>query len=144
MDSVLFLRQVESNGELTRTLLVLKSRQAKHSNQAREFRITDDGIHILPPYVGEAGALTGVARQQQEAREAAEERRLSQQIRAKEADIARLDASLAAHAAEMQSAIEAARVELEALRFEQEERARGRGVRLGMRRPGEANPPQDR
>ncbi len=133
VDGVVFLRQHENNGEITRTLLVLKARGAAHSNQAREFRITGSGIAILPPYIGEAGIVTGIARQQQEAREAAEDRRLVRQIAAKEAEIAHLDASLSAQAAVMHASIEQMRAELEALRIEQEERTRGRQVRLGIR-----------
>ncbi len=136
VDTVVFLRLSESNGELNRTLLVLKSRGAKHSNQTREFRITDSGVSFLPPYVGEGGALTGVARQQQEAREALEDRRLTRQIQAKEAEIKHLAVSLESQITESRAAVEHARAELEALRSELQERELGREVRRDMRRPG--------
>lgn len=137
VDTVVFLRLEASGGEVNRTLLVLKSRGAKHSNQSREFRISDEGIVILPPYIGEGIALTGVARQQQEARDALEERRLEQRIRAKEAELNHLNASLEARTTEARNAVEEARAELEALRVEREELRRNRQLRRQMRGPGE-------
>ena len=44
IDSWLVLRDVESNGERNRGLMVLKSRGMAHSNQIREFKLTDEGI----------------------------------------------------------------------------------------------------
>jgi len=43
-----------------------------HSNQVREFRLTDGGIDLLDAYIGPGGVLTGTARLAQEAREASE------------------------------------------------------------------------
>jgi circadian clock protein KaiC len=43
-----------------------------HSNQLREFLLTDAGIELADVYVGADGVLTGSARQAQEARELAE------------------------------------------------------------------------
>lgn len=72
MDTWLLLRFVEGSGERNRELYVLKSRGMPHSNQLREFIMTDHGIEIADVYVGPAGVLTGVARRAQEARERAE------------------------------------------------------------------------
>ncbi|MDM8541486.1 circadian clock protein KaiC [Desulfococcaceae bacterium HSG9] len=72
LDTVVFLRYVEVGGEINRTLLVAKSRGSQHSNQYREYRITDNGIDILDVYLGKGGVLTGAARQEQEAAELAE------------------------------------------------------------------------
>jgi circadian clock protein KaiC len=79
MDSWLLLRNLESNGERNRGLYVLKSRGMAHSNQIREFVLTNHGIQLLDVYVGPSGLLTGSARVAQEARERAdaEERKLS-------------------------------------------------------------------
>ena len=60
---------MEGNGELNRVLYVLKSRGMAHSNQIREFLLTDHGIELADVYVGPQGVLTGSARQAQEAKE---------------------------------------------------------------------------
>jgi len=47
MDSWLVVRNVERNGERTRSLAVLKSRGMSHSNQVREFVLTSKGLQLL-------------------------------------------------------------------------------------------------
>lgn len=68
MDGWILLLNREVNGEFNRELYLLKARGIAHSNQVREFRMTSRGLQLVPPYVGEAGALTGTARRIQEAR----------------------------------------------------------------------------
>src|SRR5262249_20986347 len=63
---------LETNGERNRGLYVLKARGIAHSNQIREFRLSNQGISLLPIYVGSGGMLTGTARQSQEVQERAE------------------------------------------------------------------------
>lgn len=72
MDTWILLRDVELNGERNRCLYVLKSRGMAHSNQVREFVITNNGIKLRPVYVGAGTVLTGSARLSQEAQERAE------------------------------------------------------------------------
>jgi circadian clock protein KaiC len=67
MDTWLLLLSVESNGERNRVLHILKSRGMAHSNQMREFILTDKGIDLADVYLGPGGVLTGAARLQQEA-----------------------------------------------------------------------------
>jgi len=69
VDTWLLLRNVESNGERNRLLFVRKSRGSAHSNQVREFVLTDHGAELIDVYVGPAGVVTGSARVVQEARE---------------------------------------------------------------------------
>ena len=69
VDTWLLLRGVELGGERNRAMYVLKSRGMAHSNQLREFRLTDHGVELLDVYLGPEGALTGSARISQEARE---------------------------------------------------------------------------
>src|SRR5215470_11668279 len=71
MDTWILLRNLESDGERNRGLYVLKSRGMAHSNQIREFRLTDHGIDLLDVYIGPEGVLTGSMRAAQEAREKA-------------------------------------------------------------------------
>jgi circadian clock protein KaiC len=72
MDTWLLLESIKSGGERNRTLFVLKSRGMSHSNQIREFVLTDDGLRLLDVYLGPDGVLTGSARLSQEVREKAE------------------------------------------------------------------------
>jgi circadian clock protein KaiC len=72
MDSWLLLQDFEGNGERNRVLYVLKSRGMAHSNQIREFLISDQGIDLVDAYIGPNGVLTGAARAAQAAREKAE------------------------------------------------------------------------
>jgi circadian clock protein KaiC len=71
VDTWLFTRDIELDGERNRALYVLKSRGTAHSNQLREFRLTERGIDLLDVYVGPDGVLTGSSRLSQEAREQA-------------------------------------------------------------------------
>lgn len=72
MDTWLLVRDIEYNGERTRGLYVLKSRGMAHSNQIREFLITDKGIDLTDVYVGQGMVLTGASRKVQEMKEEAE------------------------------------------------------------------------
>jgi circadian clock protein KaiC len=112
MDTWISLRNLESNGERNRGLYVLKSRGMSHSNQIREFLLTDGGVELVDVYVGTEGVLTGSARLNQEARgraaaaarqEELEElkRRLERRRSAVEAQIAVLRAELAAEEEEV-------------------------------------------
>ncbi|MFA6561175.1 MAG: circadian clock protein KaiC [Verrucomicrobiia bacterium] len=71
MDSWLLLQDVEGNGERNRVLYVLKARGMAHSNQIREFLISDRGIDLVDAYIGASGVLTGSARVAQGALEKA-------------------------------------------------------------------------
>lgn len=78
MDVWLLVKNIESNGERNRGLYLLKARGIAHSNQIREFVLTDHGVELLDAYVGSEGVLMGSARSTQLAREhaAAVERQL--------------------------------------------------------------------
>jgi circadian clock protein KaiC len=69
VDTWLLLKTLEGNGEHNRVLYVRKSRGMAHSNQIREFLLTEQGIELADVYVGPQGVLTGSARQAQEAKE---------------------------------------------------------------------------
>ena len=71
MDSWLLLQDFEGNGERNRVVYVLKARGMAHSNQVREFLISDRGIDVVDAYIGPSGVLTGSARAAQEALEKA-------------------------------------------------------------------------
>jgi circadian clock protein KaiC len=121
MDTWLLLRNLESNGERNRGLYILKSRGMPHSNQIREFTLTNQGAQLRDVYTGIAGVLTGTARIAQEAREGAEilarqqeierkRRELESKHRAMEAQIASLRASFAAESGEIEKSINDTRI----------------------------------
>ncbi len=62
VDTWLLVRDIENGGERNRALYVMKSRGMKHSNQVREFVISDDGLNLIDVYLGEKGVLIGSAR----------------------------------------------------------------------------------
>jgi circadian clock protein KaiC len=66
MDTWILLRNIEHSGERNRGLQVLKSRGMSHSNQVREFVMTNRGVDLLEVYTGPGGVLTGSARIAQE------------------------------------------------------------------------------
>jgi len=140
VDTWLLLRNQESNGERNRLLFVIKSRGSAHSNQVREFVLTDDGPELLDVYVGPNGVLTGSERVEQiswehlaQATRADETERRRQELvqrsAAFEAQIAALQAQLTAETAEFERFVAS----------EAEDRASGVAVRAlqGRERSGD-------
>jgi circadian clock protein KaiC len=62
IDTWLSLRDIEHQGERNRGMYILKSRGMAHSNQIREFILSDKGIDLVDVYLGAEGVLTGAAR----------------------------------------------------------------------------------
>jgi circadian clock protein KaiC len=133
VDTVIFLRYVDSGGEVNRSLLVLKSRGSRHSNQFREYRITDQGVRIVELFSGEGGSKTGAARQEQEARQALERRKREQQRRALESRILQKRAARDAEVSEINAEILAHEMELENMLLEDELDEASREARLRLR-----------
>jgi circadian clock protein KaiC len=111
MDAWMQVQILESNGERNRGLYIIKARGIAHSNQIREFVLSDKGIHLRDVYLGMEGVLTGSARVAQEAREIEMEAERQQVIAVKkremehkkiqiEAQIKTLQAELASQSAE--------------------------------------------
>jgi circadian clock protein KaiC len=69
MDTWLLLRNFESAGERNRSLYVLKSRGMSHSNQVREFLLTEHGIELVDVCLGPEGVMVGSARKALEAQQ---------------------------------------------------------------------------
>ncbi|MBD2755644.1 circadian clock protein KaiC [Spirosoma validum] len=70
VDAWLLVRDIESNGERNRGMYIMKSRGMKHSNQVREFVITNEGLELVDVYLGAEGVLIGSAREAQQLQEA--------------------------------------------------------------------------
>ena len=62
IDTWMLVRDIEISGERNRGLYVLKSRGMNHSNQIREFLLSNKGIKLVEVYLGPSGMLTGSAR----------------------------------------------------------------------------------
>lgn len=71
VDAWITVRDLESNGERNRGLYIMKSRGMKHSNQVREFVITNSGLQLVDVFLGPSGVLIGSAREEQQLEEAA-------------------------------------------------------------------------
>jgi len=98
MDTWLLVRMLESNGERNRILYILKSRGMAHSNQMREFVLSDKGINLVDVYVGPGTVLTGSARLQQEAKDRADMESLKQSSQLRERELEQKAAALRAQA----------------------------------------------
>jgi len=133
VDSAIFLGLVEVGGEVNRMILVLKSRGLAHSNQYREYLITDNGIELMDVYVGEGGVLTGAARQEQEARESANQRLREHRIMQKRHELTHKEAAKQAKIAALQSEIDMYKSELESMMEEEKIWHNGRDIRARLR-----------
>jgi circadian clock protein KaiC len=142
MDTWLSLRNLEVNGERNRGLYVLKSRGMHHSNQIREFLLTDHGVKLVDVYLGAEGILTGSARLSQEARDraaaaarreelAALQRRLDHRRTAVDAQITALRAELESEEEEIRKRLQLAMSQEEEQRVSRETLASARGADSG-------------
>jgi circadian clock protein KaiC len=63
MDTWLMLQNIDVNGERVRAIQVVKARGMKHSNQVREFTLSDDGVDLMDVERDGGGrVLTGARR----------------------------------------------------------------------------------
>ena len=73
MDTWIKLRMFEEGNERNRGVSIVKSRGMAHSNQIREFLITNHGVKLMDVYLGQTGRLLmGTSRAAQEAKEKAD------------------------------------------------------------------------
>lgn len=113
MDTWILLRDIEYQGERTRGVYVLKSRGMAHSNQIREFVITDRGIDLIDVYAGPGGVLTGTARLSREAQERAAQVQRRQEAERTQRELERRRTAFEAQVAALQAQYEAEVEELE-------------------------------
>jgi circadian clock protein KaiC len=107
IDTWLLLRDIEIGGERNRGLYVLKSRGMAHSNQIREFKLTNRGIELLDVYVGAEGVLTGSARLSQETKDEADKLLRQQEIGRKQFGLERKREAMEAQVVVLRSEFEA-------------------------------------
>jgi circadian clock protein KaiC len=142
IDTWLLLRDIEIGGERNRGLYVLKSRGMAHSNQIREFRLTDHGIELLDVYVGADGVLTGSARLSQETKDEAEQLLRQQEIGSKQFGLERKREAMEAQIVVLRSEFEAE--ESDALKVIGIEKARNERfsqdkIKMGKSRRGDVS-----
>jgi circadian clock protein KaiC len=113
VDTWLFVRDIELDGERNRAMYVLKSRGMHHSNQLREFRLTERGVDLLDVYIGPGGVLTGSSRLSQEAREEAAAVARREEAERKERDRMRKREALEARIAALRKEFEVEEEEAE-------------------------------
>jgi circadian clock protein KaiC len=140
IDTWLLLRNMESGGERNRALYVLKSRGMAHSNQVREFVLSDQGISLLEVYSGAGNVLTGSARRVQEAQDKAEAIERQQGIERRRRTIERerslAEAQVASINHSLQARIDELNKEIEQETLAEAQRSRSRGeiaARRGVR-----------
>ncbi len=128
IDTWLLLRDIEIGGERNRGLYVLKSRGMAHSNQIREFKLTDNGIELVDVYVGDDGVLTGSARLSRELEDDAEKLLRQQEIGSKQFSLERKREAMEAQIVVLRSEFEAE--ESESLKIINIEKARNESFKI--------------
>ncbi|HYE04199.1 MAG TPA: circadian clock protein KaiC [Planctomycetota bacterium] len=120
MDTWILLRTFEQDGERNRGLSILKSRGMPHSNQIREFAMSERGIELVDVHLGPDGVMMGSARLRRQAdldereqaaalEHARRARLLERKRQASEAHIAALRASFEAEQDEVEAIQDAER-----------------------------------
>jgi circadian clock protein KaiC len=112
VDAWILVRDIEFNGERNRGMYIMKSRGMKHSNQVREFVITDKGLDLVEVYLGPDGVLTGSAREAQKLQEQTGEVLRDFAVSSKDREINRKRKVLEAKISNLQVEFESAEDEL--------------------------------
>jgi circadian clock protein KaiC len=120
VDAWLLVRDIEYNGERNRGMYIMKSRGMKHSNQVREFIITDKGLDLVDVYLGPDGILTGSAREAQVLHEQTGEVLRDYALNRKDREILRKRKVLEAKISSLQTEFESAEEELNKISQEEE------------------------
>lgn len=112
VDAWITVRDLESNGERNRGLFITKSRGMKHSNQVREFVITDSGLQLIEVFIGPEGVLTGSAREAYELSEVTGQELRVHALDRKDREITRKESVLEATISSLRQEFESIREEL--------------------------------
>jgi circadian clock protein KaiC len=120
VDAWLTVRDIEYNGERNRGMYIMKSRGMKHSNQVREFVITDTGINLVDVYLGSEGILTGSSREAYMLQEQTGQALHTHALSRKDREIERKAQILASKISGLQSEFESVKEELNRIYLEEE------------------------
>src|ERR1700749_1842503 len=116
----LLVRDIEFNGERNRGMFIMKSRGMKHSNQVREFIITDNGLDLVEVYLGPEGILTGSAREAQKLQEKTGVALQDYAINAKDREVSRKRKVLEAKISSLRTEFESVEEELNKIYLQEE------------------------
>lgn len=145
VDTWLLVSNHELAGERNRAITVEKSRGTMHSNQLREFVLSNDGIDIVDAYAGEGRLLMGNARVDAQSRARAVDQEREQALEARGRKVQARRAAVQAQIAVLEAELEADLADAGADTDEQEQRQaqlgedeRARGSARGADRPKDA------
>lgn len=116
IDTWITVRDMEGIGERNRGIYIIKSRGMGHSNQVREFVITNKGISLMDMELGPNGLLTGAARRSNELNKKVSELTLQNELERKDREIERKRKILEATITSLKNEFESVEEELEALK----------------------------
>lgn len=116
VDTWLTVRDIEGIGERNRGIYIIKSRGVGHSNQVREFIITDEGIRLLDVELGPNGILTGAARTASEISKKLTALKLQNELDRKDREISRKRKVLEANIDALRNEFESVEEELNLLK----------------------------
>jgi circadian clock protein KaiC len=97
-----------------------------HSKQLREYRLSDQGIDMVPVYVGPEGVLTGTARVAQEAREREAEQARQDAVATRRRVLQRRRITVERQIAELQAELESEEAEVSRIAEQDEVHATNR------------------
>jgi len=120
VDAWVQVSDIEFNGERNRSMYIMKSRGMKHSNQVREFVMTDNGLDLIDVYLGPEGVLTGSAREAQKLQEETGEVLREFAVGSKDREVMRKRKMLEAKISNLQMEFESVEADLNKI-YEEEE-----------------------
>lgn len=124
VDTWILLRDIELGGERNRAIYILKARGMAHSNQIREFLLTNRGIELRDAYLGPSGVLTGSARLALEAKEKEESVFRAQEIERRRVEYERKAKALEAQIAVLHADLKAEQHAMQELGLQEAQRSR--------------------
>jgi circadian clock protein KaiC len=139
VDTWVSVRDLEGVGERNRGLSILKSRGMAHSNQVREFLVTEKGIELLDVVIGPTGIVTGASRLTQQLQEHAQDLAARQEAERRDRELERRRRMLEANIANLRTEFES--VEEELRQINTHEQNRQEDLQSGQKRIASANPP---
>jgi circadian clock protein KaiC len=112
VDTWINVRDMEGIGERNRGIFIIKARGLAHSNQVREFVITNNGLNLLDIELGPDGILTGMARKSHRFNKQITDLKLQSEIDRKDREISRKRKVLEANIEALRNEFESAQEEL--------------------------------
>ncbi|UOQ66055.1 circadian clock protein KaiC [Hymenobacter volaticus] len=140
VDTWISVRDLEGIGERNRGLSILKARGMAHSNQVREFIITDQGIQLLDVVVGPTGIVTGASRLARQLQEQAQAAAAQQELERKDRELERRRRVLEATIANLRTEFESVEEEFRQINSKEQDRQQS----TAKAKPSPALPATDR